>query len=82
MNFDEPYGQKDNYNKSLLKDIGLKENDIPLFQITRIVRRKGIETAIHLVEMLDDKRIKLVITGSAADDERKGYFKELINRDT
>jgi len=43
------------------------------------VRRKGIETAIRLIEMLEDKNVKLVITGSAADDERKGYFKELVD---
>ncbi|KAA3610020.1 MAG: glycosyltransferase [Calditrichaeota bacterium] len=79
MDFNEPYGRKDKYNKNLLKDIGLNDDDIPLFQITRIVRRKGIETAIRLVEMLDDKKVKLVITGSAADDERKGYFKELVD---
>lgn len=79
MDFDQPFGVKDEYNKKLLQDIGLDNEDIPLFQITRIVRRKGIETAIELVEKLDDKRVKLVITGSAADDERKGYFKELVD---
>lgn len=79
MDFDESYGHKDKYNSSMLEDIGLNKDDIPIFQITRIVRRKGIETAIHLIEMLDDKRVKLVITGSAADDERKGYFKELVD---
>jgi mannosylglucosylglycerate synthase len=79
MDFNENFGKKDKYNQNLLTDIGLQDGDIPLFQITRIVRRKGIETAIHLVEMLDDKRVKLVITGSAADDERKGYFKELVD---
>lgn len=79
MDFDEPFGKKDDYNKTLIKDIGLDDEDIPLFQITRIVRRKGIETAVELVEKLDDKRVKLVITGSAADDERKGYFKELVD---
>jgi len=79
MDFDEPYGLKDDYNKNLIKDIGLNDNDIPLFQITRIVRRKGIETAIELIERLDNDRVKLIITGSAADDERKGYFKELVD---
>lgn len=79
MDFDRPFGLKDDYNKNLLKNIGLGPDDIPLFQITRIVRRKGIETAIELVEKLEDKNVKLVITGSAADDERKGYFKELVD---
>jgi glycosyltransferase involved in cell wall biosynthesis len=78
MDFDQPYGEVDEYNKDLLESIGIAKNDIPLFQVTRIVKRKGIETALELLERLDDKRIKLVITGSAKDDERKGYYKTLI----
>ena len=78
MNFNLPYGEKDKYNQDLLKSIGVQKDDIPLFQITRIVKRKGIETALELIDRLDDKRIKLVISGSAADDNRKGYYKELI----
>ena len=72
-------GEVDDYNKDLLESIGLDENDIPLFQVTRIVERKGIETALELIDRLDDKHVKLVITGSAADDDRKGYYRELIN---
>lgn len=78
MDFNQPYGEKDEYNKDLLKSIGLQKDDIPLFQITRIVKRKGIETALELIDRLDDKRVKLIITGSAADDNRLGYYKELI----
>ena len=79
MDFNQPYGQIDDYNADLPKCIGLEEGDIPLFQITRIVKRKGIETALELIDRLEDKKVKLVITGSAADDNRKGYYKELIN---
>lgn len=78
MDFNQPYGYKDKYNNDLPQSIGLEKNDIPMFQITRIVKRKGIETAIELISRLDDKRVKLVITGSAADDARKGYYRELI----
>ncbi|RMF60303.1 MAG: glycosyltransferase, partial [Calditrichaeota bacterium] len=78
MDFDKPFGVKDKYNKTLLEDIGVRNGYIPLFQITRIVERKGIETALELIERLPDKNVKLIITGSAADDERKGYFKRLI----
>ena len=77
MDFDQPFGEKDDYNKDLLKEIGVNHCEIPLFQITRIVKRKGIETAVELVEKLDDKNVKLIVTGSAADDERKGYFRKL-----
>ncbi len=77
MDFDKPFAQRDSYNADLPASIGLQEGDIPLFQITRIVQRKGIEVAIDLVNRLEDPKIKLVITGSAADDHRRGYYKEL-----
>jgi glycosyltransferase involved in cell wall biosynthesis len=80
MDFDQPFGQKDTYNSDLLQQIGLKGDDVALFQITRIVARKGIETAVDLLERLDDERVKLVITGSAADDERKSYYRQLLDR--
>ncbi|MFC1879528.1 glycosyltransferase [Chloroflexota bacterium] len=78
MDFSQQYAEIDKYNDDLLKSIGIEEGDIPIFQITRIVRRKGIETALELLERFDDQRIKMVITGSAKDDERKGYYKTLI----
>jgi glycosyltransferase involved in cell wall biosynthesis len=77
MDFDQPFGEKDDYNKDLLQEIGAGHCEIPLFQITRIVKRKGIETAVELVEKLNNKNVKLIVTGSAADDERKGYFRKL-----
>ncbi|MBT3234610.1 MAG: glycosyltransferase family 4 protein [Bdellovibrionales bacterium] len=79
MDFSEPYGVKDSYNRDLLKELKFEKDAIPLFQITRIVKRKGIEVAIELVHRLQDQRFKLVITGSFADDERKGYYLELKN---
>jgi glycosyltransferase involved in cell wall biosynthesis len=78
MDFDKPFARKSQYNQSMLSDLGLEKTDIPLFQVTRIVRRKGIETAIEMVHRLQDKRVKLIVTGSAADDARKGYYKELL----
>ena len=83
MNFDKPFGRVTKRNKKLRKDIGLKKRDIPLFQITRIVRRKGIETAIDLVHRLNQlnkSNIKLVITGDHKDDNKRKYTKELINK--
>ena len=79
MDFDRPFGVPDDYNGDLLEEIGFNHDDIPVFQITRIVERKGIEVAIELIGKLDDPRIKLVITGSAADDDRKGYFLRLVD---
>jgi glycosyltransferase involved in cell wall biosynthesis len=80
MDFDRPFAQKDSYNADLPASIGLQEGDIPLFQITRIVERKGIEVAVDLVNRLQDPKVKLVITGSAADDHRKGYYKRLLRQ--
>lgn len=79
MDFDKPFGQLNEKNISLRRDLGLKETDIILSQITRIVRRKGIETAISLIDKLGNKNIKLVITGSYADDSGNIYYNELID---
>jgi glycosyltransferase involved in cell wall biosynthesis len=80
MDFEQPFGVPDDYNSDLLEQIDFNHDDLPIFQITRIVERKGIEVAIDLIGQLDDPRIKLVITGSAADDDRKGYFKRLVDQ--
>ncbi len=78
MDFSKPYAAKDDYNSDLKSSFGFKTEDVLMFQITRIVERKGIEVAIELVKRLDDDRVKLIITGSAADDARKGYYKQLV----
>ena len=80
MDFDIPYGQRKPENDNLLRDLGLDEGDIPLFQVTRIVSRKGIEVAIDLVNRLDDKKVKLVITGNHNDDEGGKYYQKLISQ--
>ena len=79
MDFSKTYGTITKENKYFLKDLGLKKKDIPLFQVTRIVRRKGIETAIQLVHKLENKKVKLVITGNHNDDEGAIYFHYLID---
>ena len=80
MDFSATYAKKDNYNKNLLQRLGLGKNYMALFQMTRIVKRKGILTAIDLVHRLHNPHIKLVISGTAADDERLGYYKKLLNK--
>ncbi|OQX85728.1 hypothetical protein B6D60_07365 [candidate division KSB1 bacterium 4484_87] len=79
MDFSQPYGQPDEYNSDMLEQFGLKKDDIPLLQVTRIVKRKGIEIAIDLIDSLDDKKVKLIVTGSYADDERLGYYRQLLD---
>jgi len=79
MDFNMKFGIPDQYNKNLPRDLGLSSENKLLFQVTRIVRRKGIEVAIQLVERLKDKNVKLVITGDYKDDAGSIYYNELIN---
>jgi len=79
MNFDTPFGELNQSNQNLKQDLGLNEQDILLFQITRVVKRKGIEAAIQLVNMLDDEKIKLIITGNYADDAGSEYYMKLVD---
>jgi len=77
MDFSKPFGEKNEKNARLPEYLGYKKEDIFLFQITRIVRRKGIEVAIDLIHRLNDKKIKLIVTGNYADDAGSAYFNEL-----
>ena len=80
MDFDKPYAQLTDENKDLRKDLGLNNDDILLFQITRIVQRKGIEAAIELIHKLENKRVKLIITGNYADDAGSIYYMKLVDQ--
>ncbi|MCA0933296.1 glycosyltransferase family 4 protein [Lutimonas saemankumensis] len=80
MDFNRVYGVPTPENQFFLRDVGVKEDEIALLQVTRIVRRKGIETAISLIDQLNDKKLKLVITGNNNDDENKEYYNELIDQ--
>ena len=80
MDFDMEFGVLNETNKNLRRDLGVGEENKLLFQITRIVRRKGIEVAIDLVHRLNDKNIKLVITGDYKDDAGSIYYQELIQQ--
>jgi len=79
MNFDIPFGELNESNKNLKQNLGLNEQDILLFQITRVVKRKGIEAAIRLINMLDDQKVKLIITGNYADDAGSEYYMQLVD---
>jgi glycosyltransferase involved in cell wall biosynthesis len=77
MDFESPYAMCDDFNSTLRRDLRLDVDDILLCQVTRIVRRKGIETAVGLLSELQDARVKLVITGSPTDDPGGAYVEEL-----
>ena len=80
MDFNRIYGVPTPENKFFLRDVGVKEDEIALLQVTRIVRRKGIETAISLIDQLQDKKLKLIITGNTNDDENNEYYHELLDQ--
>ncbi len=79
MDFTKPFGTRTAGNESLISQLGFERNDLLLFQVTKILRRKGIDIAIRLVDALDDARVKLVITGNYPDDAGSAYYNELIN---
>jgi len=80
MDFDEPFGVPTAANEIFLRRMGVSKGEIALLQVTRIVRRKGIETAIELMKKLDDPKLKLVITGNHNDDENNTYYNELVDQ--
>jgi glycosyltransferase involved in cell wall biosynthesis len=51
---------KDTFNADLSEQADFTENDLIVLQATRIVQRKGIELAIHLVRQLQEKRALLI----------------------
>ncbi|MEA1948453.1 MAG: glycosyltransferase family 4 protein [Thermodesulfobacteriota bacterium] len=58
----------DDYNSDFRKEIGLDEDSLLVLQPTRVVSRKGIETAAELVKRLDYPKSSLVITHEAGDE--------------
>lgn len=79
MDFDKPFGLLTDSNKDLKHHLGLNDTDILLFQITRIVKRKGIEAAIQLIDKFNDTKVKLIITGNYADDAGSEYYMKLVD---
>jgi glycosyltransferase involved in cell wall biosynthesis len=80
MDFDAPFGRRDEHNAGLRRALGLPEEATLLFQVTRVVARKGIETAVELVHRLADPTVHLVITGTARDEPDQEYPALLARR--
>lgn len=73
MDFSRPYGVRTPHNSRFLSDLGLNpERDCVLLQVTRIVRRKGIEISLDLLNRLQNPACKLIITGSEGDTGLEG----------
>jgi glycosyltransferase involved in cell wall biosynthesis len=58
----------DDFNSDLRKEIGLDEDSLLVLQPTRVISRKGIETAAELVKRLDHPKASLVISHKAGDE--------------
>lgn len=86
MDFDNPPLPPDEYASDVRKTFGIADDELFILQPTRVVKRKGIETAIELTRRLG-RSAKLVIS-HAADDEGHGYeervreFSALFDVDT
>ncbi|MBP7829131.1 MAG: glycosyltransferase family 4 protein [Kiritimatiellae bacterium] len=77
LDFENPPPPTDGYASDVRAELGLGPDDIMILQPTRIVPRKGIGHAISLVQMLADKRCKLVISHEAGD-EGTDYLETLV----
>ncbi|CAB5099420.1 Glycosyltransferase [Olavius algarvensis associated proteobacterium Delta 3] len=68
LNFERPPDPDEDGILAFRESIGLSPEDRMILQPTRIVKRKGIESAIELLKELDDSRNKLVISHEAGDE--------------
>lgn len=59
MDFDQTKWTQDDFNKEMLADFGIKENDVVILQATRVVERKAIETAIKLAHSVKGRMSEL-----------------------
>jgi len=71
MDFDCPPPPVDEYASDVRESLGIEDDTLLILQPTRVVKRKGIEHAIELVQRLDMKA-RLVIS-HASGDEGYGY---------
>jgi len=72
---DVPQGH-DDYTRDFREQVGIDEDALLFLQPTRVVARKGIESAIELVRRLDHPKSVLLITHEAGD-EGYGYQKRV-----
>jgi glycosyltransferase involved in cell wall biosynthesis len=68
FDFENPPGQPDAYAADVRQALGLGADDLLVLQPTRIVPRKGIENAIHLIRRLKLPNAHLVISHHSGDE--------------
>lgn len=67
MDFENPPGPPDDYTESLRADLQVAPDEYMFLQPTRVVRRKGIEHAVELIQRLKIKG-RLVISHAGGDE--------------
>ncbi len=78
FDYANPPAPLDSYAMRVREVLGLDDDDLIVLQPTRVVRRKGIEKAIELMERLDDPRLVLLLTGEGSDEP--GGYAEWLGR--
>ncbi len=68
FDFENPPGPPDEYAADVRRALGLLDDDLLILQPTRVVPRKGIENAIHLIRRLKLPRSHLVISHHSGDE--------------
>ncbi len=68
LHFDNPPSPPDDYSSDVREAFGVRPGELFILQPTRVVKRKGIEHAIELVNRLGMKA-KLIISHASGDEE-------------
>jgi len=67
MDFENPPPAIDDYASDVRQSLGVEQDELLILQPTRVVKRKGIEHAIEIVNRLG-KKAKLVISHASGDE--------------
>jgi len=67
MDFENPPPAVDDYASDVRQSLGVEQDELLILQPTRVVKRKGIEHAIEIVNRLG-KKAKLVISHASGDE--------------
>ncbi|MBW2656180.1 MAG: glycosyltransferase family 4 protein [Deltaproteobacteria bacterium] len=86
MDFENPPPPPDDYTSDVRQAFGIQDDELFVLQPTRVVARKGIDTAIELVSRLG-KKAKLVISHASGDEgydyqNRLKEYSEFLNVNT
>ncbi|MBW2010281.1 MAG: glycosyltransferase family 4 protein [Deltaproteobacteria bacterium] len=86
MDFENPPLPPDEYTYDIRHSLGIEDDELLVLQPTRVVKRKGIEHAIELVNRLGLKA-KLVISHASGDEgyayeQRVKEYSKLLNVNT